>query len=318
MIVFISTSYGMFEYTKQYSFCRGCHEMNQAHDTWMASKHGPILGNIDSCTACHAQEGFLGYVKTKLAGFKSVYYHITGQITGKYLKVAKGTKPVYCLKSGCHSMKDLDKYLKINVEHELHAKRDIKCVSCHDRIAHGWDDEHRSSPSMQDICFYCHANKTASHDNCGVCHIYQDNMLKGIGGFGLESIQSPHIAELSCKDCHTNSCAPDLQTCSTCHDNDLIERLNRLQADVSYKLEEIKASINQLERIFKQNDNNLSEFKEIYQTYILARKNYEYINKDLSRGIHNFDYTWNLLMYSEKKMNNIISSLNYLEKGIDY
>ncbi|MBN2373439.1 NapC/NirT family cytochrome c [bacterium] len=312
LMVFISTAYGMFEYTKRYSFCKGCHEMNQAHDTWMSSKHGPILGEIDSCIACHAEEGAMGYIKVKLAGIKSVYYHVTGQITGGYLEVVKGTKPVYCIKTGCHSMKNLDTGLKIRVNHDFHTKMGFKCVACHDRIAHGWDDDLRSSPNMQNTCFNCHDEKNVSHEDCGKCHIYQENMLKGSGGKGLEDVPSAHGEDISCKDCHKKACFPDLNTCSSCHDNDLINEVNRRQAEVAIELENLKYTLKQLDRIFRyyeqEENQDKTFFEEKYKLFELAKANYEFISKDLSRGVHNFDYVWKMLDLSKQKADSIISS----------
>ncbi len=312
----------MFEYTKRYSFCKGCHEMNQAHDTWISSRHGPILGEIDSCMACHAEEGALGYIKAKLAGVKSVYYHITGQITGRYLEVARGTKPVYCTKSGCHSLDDLDSGLKINVNHKSHAQKGFNCVSCHDRIAHGWDEGLRSTPNMQEICFNCHDNKTASHDDCGMCHIYQESMLKGIERAGVKSMPSPHSDDLSCMDCHTHACSPDLKNCTNCHDSNIIDEMASLQSEVSMAVERLRGTLVQLERIVK----HYNKSKEITGSealiekelglYMDAKKNYEFILRDLSRGFHNFKYVWNILEVSTEKANRAITLFSTCDHSI--
>ena len=308
LIVFISGAYGMFEYTKRYSFCKGCHEMNQAHDTWMASKHGPILSEIDSCMACHAEEGAWGYIKAKIGGFKSVYYHITGQINNRYLEVAKGSKPVYCTKSGCHSINDLDVGLKIQVDHKFHEGKGFTCTSCHDRIAHGWDEDLRQTPNMRDACFNCHDDKTAPQDDCGMCHVYQDNMLKGNG---MDDISSSHGEDLLCKDCHTYFCAPDLETCSSCHDMDFMGEVEHLQTRVSVALEELKATLTQLDRMFEHYESNKIIdnkvfFEKNYNMYVEARKNYEFIKKDSSRGIHNTDYVWKLIEVSKERAEEVI------------
>lgn len=315
LMILIGTAYGMFEYTKRYSFCKGCHEMNQAHDTWMSSKHGPILGEIDSCMACHAEEGALGYIKAKLSGIKSVYYHITGQITGHYLEVVRGTKPVYCTKSGCHSINDLDLGLKINVNHEFHARMGFNCVSCHDRIAHGWDEGLRTTPNMQETCFNCHDNKIATHEDCGMCHVYQDNLLKGIGGIGVDESPSPHAEELQCKDCHTHACAPDLTNCSACHDEDIVDDVGALQVRVSLELESLRGTFKQLERIFDiYSSMDIPDYELMLEDkmrlYSDAKENYEYILKDLSRGFHNFEYVWHMLEVSKVKADRAISEFS--------
>jgi len=286
--------------------------MNQAHDTWMSSKHGPILGEIDSCMACHAEEGALGYIKAKLSGIRSVYYHITGQITGRYLEVLKGTKPVYCTKSGCHSLNNLDLELKINVNHEFHARMGFNCISCHDRIAHGWDEGLRSTPNMQETCFNCHNNKIASHNDCGMCHVYQMNMLKGVGGAGVENLTSPHNEDLSCRDCHTHACAPDLKNCSDCHKGNIVDEMAAHQAEVSMALEKLRSTLQQLERIVERHQSgDLPECDNLLEgevkLYNEARENYEFILKDLSRGFHNFEYVRDLLAVSFERANSAIS-----------
>ena len=312
LLVFIGTAYGMFEYTKRYAFCKGCHEMNQAHDTWMSSKHGPILGEIDSCMACHAEEGVIGYIKAKLSGIRSVYYHITGQITGRYLEVVKGTKPVYCTKSGCHALNDLDSGLKINVNHEFHARMGFNCISCHDRIAHGWDEGLRSTPNMQDACFNCHNNHIASHDHCGMCHVYQEKMLEGAGGVGVECIPSPHKEDFACKDCHTHACAPDLHNCTDCHEDSIIGEMTSRQAEVSMTLEGLRSTLQQLERIIERcQSRNFPECENLLddeiRLYNEAKENYELILKDLSRGFHNFQYVRELLEVSTQKADRAFS-----------
>lgn len=316
----ISTSYGMFEYTKRTSFCKGCHEMNQAHDTWMASKHGPILGEIDSCMACHAESGALGYIRAKMSGFKSVFSHVVTLIRGDSLEVERGTKPVYCTKKGCHTLSDLDTGLKIKVNHPVHAKKGFDCISCHDRIAHGWDDEIRSSPGMQDTCFNCHDNKSASHDDCGMCHIFQKAMLRGIGAKGVGDTPSPHGEGLSCQDCHTRSCAPDLKTCSSCHDTDMTDQVERRQAEVSIGIEELKASLTQLDRIFTQYGADAPGiYRDEHSLYEKAHANYHFMQKDLSRGVHNFEYVQEMLDASKEMVDRALSSfrekISYSGKG---
>lgn len=307
----ISGAYGMFEYTKRYSFCRGCHEMNQAHDTWMASKHGPILSEIDSCMACHAEEGAWGYIKAKVGGLASVYYHISGQITDYYQEVAKGKNPVYCTKSECHDVNDLGVDLKIRVDHKFHEEKGFACASCHDRIAHGWDEGLRDSPNMQHSCFNCHDGKTAPQDDCGMCHIYQDKMLKGIG---MDDIFSCHGDDLLCTDCHIKACTPDVETCSSCHDEDIFDQAEQLQTKISVALEELKATFSQLDRIFahyssNKSMNNKTFYKKNHRFYVEAMKNYQFIKKDSSRGVHNPDYVWKLVQISKEKAELIILSL---------
>lgn len=212
-------------------------------------------------------------------------------------------------------MDNLDSGLKINVNHKNHAHLGFNCVSCHDRIAHGWDEGLRSTPNMQSTCFNCHDNKMASHDDCGMCHVYQENMLKGIKGVGVEKTPSPHSEDLLCGDCHAHACSPDLKNCTNCHESDIIEDMTSLQADISMAIERLRGSIRQLERIvnrYKSKETASIEtlIENELKLYNEVKENYEFISKDLSRGFHNFEYVWNMLEASTEKAKRAISSFS--------
>ncbi|MGA1869422.1 MAG: NapC/NirT family cytochrome c [bacterium] len=291
LIILVGFSYGMVEYSRRSSFCRDCHEMGSAHDTWMASKHGPLLGDIDSCYVCHAEEGLIGYIKSKLEGVTSLYFHLTGNFDD----IGGRQKPVYCIKSGCHTMEDIEKDLTINVNHVFHLENGNKCVDCHDRIAHGWDPSIRNSPDMKKFCFKCHNNIIAPKDNCGMCHIYQENMLKGITAQGIENHPSIHGDELTCKNCHAMACNPSLNSCQECHGEEIIESLKKRQFEVSVSLEQLNNSLRQLKRIFESPRYQGDEYKKERECYEMAQYNYNFILKDKSRGFHNFIYCTTIL-----------------------
>ena len=127
--------------------------------------------------------------------------------------------------------------------------------------------------------------------------------MKGIGGEDVERIPSSHGDDLSCVDCHTHACAPDLKTCSACHESSIIDETKSVQATVSMTLERLKGTLRQLERIINRYESieiqdDESMIKEAIRLYSLSRGNYESIVKDSSRGIHNFEYTQLLLKLS--------------------
>ncbi|MGA1823673.1 MAG: NapC/NirT family cytochrome c [bacterium] len=302
LIILVGFSYGMVEYSRRSSFCRDCHEMGNAHDTWMASKHGPLLGDIDNCYVCHAKEGFFGYIASKLEGVTSLYFHLTG----KFDDIGGREKPVYCIKSGCHTTEDIEKDLTINVNHLFHLENGNKCVDCHDRIAHGWDPSIRNSPDMKEFCFKCHNNTIAPKDNCAMCHIYQENMLKGINAKGIKDSPSTHREELTCKSCHAEACTPTLTSCTDCHEEDIIKSVKTRQFKISESLEDLNGYLRQLERIFDTPPYKNEKHRKERELYEIATYNYNFILWDKSYGFHNFKYCEAILEASISNMNAIM------------
>lgn len=303
LIIFAGLSYGMVEYSRRSSFCRDCHEMGSAHDTWMASKHGPLLSDIDNCYVCHAKEGFFGYVASKFAGVKSLYFHITN----KYDEIGGRKKPVFCIKSGCHTLESIDKNLKINVNHIFHLDRGNKCVDCHNRIAHGWDPDSRNTPSMDKFCFKCHDNTTAPKDQCDLCHVFQDKMLRGKGAMGIEDYPSAHAEELVCQDCHSDACSPTMTPCQNCHEQEIITSYKLRQFEICKDLENLNGYLKQLERIFSMPKYKLDTYNKEKELYEFAKHNYNFILNDKTKGFHNFTYCEDTLFFCLKNMEEVMN-----------
>jgi hypothetical protein len=146
-------------------------------------------------------------------------------------------------------------------------------------------------------------------------------MLNGIEGVGVISMPSPHSDDLSCRDCHTHACSPDLKNCTNCHDSDIIDEMASLQAEVSMEIERLRGTLRQLERIvkhYKLKENPGSEIllDNELGLYIEAKKNYEFILRDLSRGFHNFEYVWNILEVSTEKANRAIALFSKCDHSI--
>ena len=136
-------------------------------------------------------------------------------------------------------------------------------------------------------------------------------MLKGIG---MDDIFSCHGDDLLCTDCHINACMPGGETCSSCHDEEVFGQVAQLQTKVSIALEELKATLSQLDRIFAQYESNKSMSNKIFyeknhKFYVEVAQNYQFIKTDASRGVHNPDYVWKLIHISKQKAEQIIRSL---------
>ena len=94
---------------------------------------------------------------------------------------------------------------------------------------------------------------------------------------------------------------------------DFMGGVKHLQTKVSLALEELKATLIQLDRMFEHYESNKmidnkAFFEKNYKMYVEARKNYEFIKKDSSRGIHNSDYVWKLIKVSKDKAQGVILS----------
>ncbi|MGA1790365.1 MAG: NapC/NirT family cytochrome c [bacterium] len=285
----------ILEYSYRPQSCILCHEMQPAHESWGKSFHASLTGSKEDCLACHTAPGFGGKIKAKLGGFVFLWSHILEN----YDDDIKAEKPVYCVRSGCHTEPwKMDRGSSIRVNHALHLSKGYACVICHDRIAHGQDPEGLNLPTMKDFCFPCHNDEIASRTDCQYCHIYQDAMLQGNAGEGIpEGEFSGHEdARLSCVDCHTGGCVPKpVQTCLSCHSDAYISRQEAERAWVSKSIQKLEEGLPRLEDGIKKAEDMGQDISQINGIYNLVQDVYDFLKADGSRGAHNPAYSRYLL-----------------------
>jgi len=304
----------ILEYSYRPRSCILCHEMKPAHETWGKSFHSSITGTKEDCLACHTAPGFGGKIKAKLGGFVFFWNHILEN----YDEDIKAEKPVYCVRSGCHTEPwKMDKGSSIRVNHALHISKGYACVICHDRIAHGFDPKGLNLPTMKDFCFPCHNDEIASRSQCQYCHIYQDAMLQGNAGEGIPSgDNSVHQTTLlSCVDCHTNGCVPKpAQTCLECHSDSIVSQQEEERAWVLRSMRVLEESIPRLAQGIEKVEDMGQDISQINGIYTLVKDVYTFLKADGSRGAHNTVYARYLLENTINKLDYSFLVLNQFQR----
>ena len=186
-------------------FCKSCHTMNRAHDSYMASGHTAV-----TCHGCHEAD---------LINNLSQLYHFLTERPDEPTKHAEVPNGV-CL--GCHGQTatgeraagagtDISKTLGHKV-HEEALK--LKCTACHGR------DLHQFEPAVK-TCVLCHKDKQIKNgkmaaNHCASCHPFADSTASSL---------LPRRED--CLACHAKTAAelhlafpadaPMSWDCGTCH-----------------------------------------------------------------------------------------------------
>jgi len=196
-------------------FCNRCHEMNIYYDTWEICNHG----SRGSCMHCHAQPGFLNFLKAKVNGFFSLVFHVIG------FDQIEATLPVVCLREGCHILEriDMGEYRRdavktVKMDHVRHVELTgrigtrYECIPCHKNIAHARNREFM--PDMKDTCFICHSDSDIRYQNCSICHPRHPR-IEG----QVDEIYEIHEGEgVECENCHVDAHKANKISCMNCHD----------------------------------------------------------------------------------------------------
>lgn len=273
------------------SFCIRCHLIQDANTYWQTSRHKPEYTK-NSCNVCHIQPGLIGSIKGTIYGMENLYVFFFGQDEDD----VKASRPVYCSQTRCHP--NMEKSMigkKVKVNHGLHMEMGYACAICHDRVAHEEFGMVSNLSMMKDFCFRCHNDEVAPRQTCGICHVYQDRMLKGIDTpEGTPWIQSMHLqrGEVVCQNCHTRPDAPPEETCLNCHQQDTVDLYQQQKADFAKRLDGAKSQITEVESLFGRlnlTDDQKSEpgWVQILARFKAAQQSYTYLIKDNSEGAHN-------------------------------
>lgn len=185
------------------SFCgMTCHSMNPAYQSWLRSDHAAV-----PCAACHDPDNVAVTVGSRLAASVNIFK----EFSGRYQKPInadsdygqKYMSNTACLR--CHSPQNrvftvrqgLNVTSKVHVEH-LNAS--LKCVTCHNRIAHKNAETFDPLPNKN----FAYVDHLRMKVGCWRCHsrggIFQD-------AAGKKSI-GPYVAPNGAQ-------APT--ACATCH-----------------------------------------------------------------------------------------------------
>jgi len=232
--------------TSTYWFCSvPCHKVQA--DTiaaYNASSHAHV-----ACVACH-EPADGNPVVVLLAKAKSMA-EVPPTVTNTFeLPLNKGS--AYALNTHemgstqctqCHTdTRDITPGGGIIIDHEVHAKDNVTCTTCHNRIAHNDDAVEQKLPGNEkhqnfmkmDACFRCHdlEGKRRAPGKCSACHPKGFNLIppmhesaewlpKGHAEAATESLREFGAAEVEAeelvKEGVSEEVAVAVEYCSTCH-----------------------------------------------------------------------------------------------------
>lgn len=159
-------------------------------------------------------------------------------------------------------------------------------------------------------CLSCHHQKGA---NCAGCHEEQVHFIRG-ETFGKKEPRPDVMADgVKCIECHAtlskgHSLAEVKKTCLECHEARYGKMTDEWQKEVSDRMRKLRSSIERLssqrrmtsETERKKVETLTREVEEILKT----------LEKDRSKGVHNFIYARELLLKAEEQVLSAEKSLS--------
>jgi predicted CXXCH cytochrome family protein len=177
------------------------------------------------------------------------------------------------------------------------AKYGITCVMCH--FAHGSNFEYQLREEGERVCALCHTDERARPPSSP--HHSQDEMLLGVGGYewpqGGPYLNSPHTYfEERCIKCHMytkpyeegspaikgHTWKPRIEVCRECHKGANNFNIHGARTKIRNLLAELDAKLEQ------QKNENAPD-------YIYANFDYGFCDSEGSYGVHNYNYSKQLL-----------------------
>jgi hypothetical protein len=181
--------------------------------------------------------------------------------------------------------------------HQKHIARILNCDVCH---ASG--EEHGKIRKTRVECLRCH-HQTAS--NCTKCHETQFKFIQGEALEEKESLPDVMAEGVKCVECHTaisqrHSLTEVKRTCVQCHETRYGEMTDGWQKEVSDQMRRLKHSLEAL-RVQKKRVPD-PEKRKIEALAGKVEEALKAIDKDKSKGVHNFIYAKKLMSEAEKRV----------------
>lgn len=137
----------------------------------------------------------------------------------------------------------------------------------------------------------------------GPHHGPQSTMLMGLAGAGVEGSPSAHyrMVEDTCVGCHMgpnnlHTFAPQLSVCQECHTDAENFDIEGVQTEVQAMLDELGELLVAAEVLSENGPDGHPTVTEAPENIALALYNWIYVaHEDSSLGVHNSDYTMDLL-----------------------
>lgn len=180
--------------------------------------------------------------------------------------------------------------------HRKHIARILDCHTCH-----ATGEEHGKIHRTKMECLGCHHQKGA---HCAGCHEPQVRFIRGEAMSGKEPRPDVMADVVKCVDCHPtlyqgHSLTKVKKTCVECHEARYEKMTDEWQREVSDRMKRLKLSVERLlaqmritSESEKKKSNGLREVEEILKV----------LEKDRSKGVHNFIYAQDLLLRAETQV----------------
>lgn len=183
----------------------------------------------------------------------------------------------------------------IDFPHRRHLPRAVTCNYCHlNSNKHGEIIVDRAG------CIGCHHKKTNS--TCAPCHRIQEQFIKGVALIGVEGKSDPMAGEVGCNGCHGNisrghSPQEIKHSCLDCHGPGYDKIVEQWQSEISERVRRAKRHLLVLRAKFRHSKTDVPE--EITSTVKKAETIIELVERDKSRGAHNFPYSKGLVVKAD-------------------
>jgi hypothetical protein len=204
---------------------------------------------------------------------------------------------------------ELDELGELPPVHNIHRGKkmtaDMKptpqTLECH--LCHGEDvaKTRKQIPSMS-VCQSCHTGEIAPDLPCKRCHIGTKKVLDGIGGINVDDTVS-QMADVDCEDCHDseNEYQVSSEACLDCHEEELLEKKARLQKEHAEKVVTVGNYYKEIGDYIKSANGKSNTFIN-HDEFKKGEYNYKLALLDRSGGIHNTEFTKQLLGRAEKTL----------------
>lgn len=191
--------------TSNPGFCgKACHSMNSAYQSWRRSAHAQV-----NCVACHTTNSIVGDLIYKADAGVNIFK----ELTGAYRKPVNASSRLgqtfftdeACLR--CHSPQNRRFTVRqgLNVTSRVHIKHldaELKCVTCHNRIAHPRAEIY--SPVYKQEKDFAYQDNMRMEQGCWRCHkrggLFRDSA--GKVSIGPYLAANGAAAPTACKTCH--------------------------------------------------------------------------------------------------------------------
>jgi predicted CXXCH cytochrome family protein len=212
------------------------------------------------------------------------------------------------------------------------------CSACHTPGKPG-SPQHNEAANMQeshhkDACLACHSRQKTEFKHrlvvdpqklCTMCHV-QSNVFLGLGAKGIEDSRNFHSG-VFCYTCHMTESNHDMKvirpddpslnaskrqdTCTACHmDNNRESRVKQIhewQSTYEENMPPLLADVKRIETVLKNNPNLLNA--ELKSRLADVKANLAILEKDGSRGFHNFVFMLEITSMAKSDLKEIKTAL---------